>query len=357
MKKVNEQVIVVVVSNYPHDLMPLQEAKAILFTPSGCQELGRAIADVMSGSYNPSGRLNMTWYSSFEDLPAKNECDIIRTRQTYQYYRGKKQYPFGYGLSYTSFVYDIFAVEQEKEQLKAVLRVRNTGNCDGAKVIQIYAAKEEASLTRPDKKLVGFAFVMLHANESKEVTIKIPFRELMIYDVITESMMLSDGGYRIWIGEDADTQAQIIESDGTKRPAQAIVCLEGDIRIRRDFANITGAWLYDECRNVRISKREGVQVVCISNKAQEAMMEYTMGDNDSLGSELHLKLYAIEGSKLKITINDKDSQMFALNTQGMIQEVCINLSEEMAVWGYVDEIITLKLSMKGVMGISYFWFE
>lgn len=357
VKKVNEQVIVVVVSNYPHDLMPLQEAKAILFTPSGCQELGRAIADVMSGAYNPSGRLNMTWYSSFEDLPAKNECDIIRTRQTYQYYRGKKQYPFGYGLSYTSFVYDIFAVEQEKEQLKAVLRVRNTGNCDGAKVIQIYAAKEEASLTRPDKKLVGFAFVMLHANEAKEVTIKIPFRELMIYDVITESMMLSDGGYRIWIGEDADTQAQIIESDGTKRPAQAIVCLEGDIRIRRDFANITGAWLYDECRNVRISKREGVQVVCISNKAQEAMMEYTMGDNDSLGSELHLKLYAIEGSKLKITINDKDSQMFALNTQGMIQEVCINLSEEMAVWGYVDEIITLKLSMKGVMGISYFWFE
>ena len=86
-------------------------------------------------------------------------------------------------------------------------------------------------------------------------------------------------------------------------------------------------------------------------------MEYTMGDNDSLGSELHLKLYAIEGSKLKITINDKDSQMFALNTQGMIQEVCINLSEEMAVWVYVDEIITLKLSMKGVMGISYFWFE
>ncbi len=54
VKKVNEQVIVVVVSNYPHDLMPLQEAKAILFTPSGCQELGRAIADVMSGSYNPS---------------------------------------------------------------------------------------------------------------------------------------------------------------------------------------------------------------------------------------------------------------------------------------------------------------
>ena len=49
--------------------------------------------------------------------------------------------------------------------------------------------------------------------------------------------------------------------------------------------------------------------------------------------------------------------MFALNTQGMIQEVCINLSEEMAVWGYVDEIITLKLYMKGVMGISYFWFE
>ena len=56
-------------------------------------------------------------------------------------------------MSYTSFVYDVFAVEQEKEQLKAVLRVRNTGKCDGAKVVQIYAAKEEASLIRPDKSL------------------------------------------------------------------------------------------------------------------------------------------------------------------------------------------------------------
>ncbi len=357
VKNANPQAIVVIVSNYPHDLSALQDAKAILFSPSGCQELGHAIADVLSGMYNPSGRLNMTWYSSFESLPAKNECDIIRTRQTYQYYRGKKQFPFGYGLSYTSFACDIFAVEQEKEQLKAVLCVRNTGDRDGAQIVQIYAAKEESTLTLPDKKLVGFAFVMLHAGEAKEVTIRIPFRELMIYDVITESMMLADGSYRIWVGENADTPVQITESDGAKHPAEAVICLEGDIRMRRDFANITGAWLYDECRNVRILRKEGAQVVSVNNKTQEAMMEYTMGDNDSLGSELHLKLYAVEGSKLKITINDKDSQVFALNTQGAMQEVCINLSEEMAMWGYVDEIITLKLSMKGIMGISYFWFE
>ncbi len=357
VKNANPQAIVVIVSNYPHDLSAMQDAKAILFSPSGCQELGHAIADVLSGMYNPSGRLNMTWYSSFESLPAKNECDIIRTRQTYQYYRGKKQFPFGYGLSYTSFACDIFAVEQEKEQLKAVLCVRNTGDRDGTQIVQIYAAKEESTLTLPDKKLVGFAFVMLHAGEAKEVTIRIPFRELMIYDVITESMMLADGSYRIWVGENADTPVQITESDGEEHPAEAVICLEGDIRMRRDFANITGAWLYDECRNVRISRKEGVQVVSVNNKTQEAMMEYTMGDNDSLGSELHLKLYAVEGSKLKITINDKDSQVFALNTQGAMQEVCINLSEEMAMWGYVDEIITLKLSMKGIMGISYFWFE
>lgn len=357
VKRANENVIVVIVSNYPHDLSAFNDAKAIVFSPSGCQELGGAIADVLSGAYNPSGKLSMTWYPSFEELPAKEECDIIRTRQTYQYYRGEKQFPFGYGLSYTSFSYDIFAVEQEKEQLKAVLCVRNTGNRDGAKVVQIYAAKEEPTLTVPDKKLVGFAFVPLRAGEAKEVTIHIPFRELMIYDVITESMMLADGSYHIWIGEDADTPAQMVEGDGTMRPAEATVCLDGDIRIRRDFANMTGAWLYDECQNVCISRKEGMQVVCVGNKTQEAMMEYTMGDNDSLGSELHLKLYATEGSKLKITLNDKDSQMFALNTQGAMKEVCINLSEEMAMWGSVDAIITLKLSMKGAMGISYFWFE
>ena len=358
IKNANPQVIAVIVSNYPHDLSGcMRDAKAVLFSPSGCQELGRAIADVLSGAYNPSGRLSTTWYPSFESLPPKNECDIIRTHQTYQYYKGEKQFPFGYGLSYTSFAYDIFAVEQEKEQLKAVLCVRNTGNRDGAQIVQIYAAKEEPMIERPDKKLVGFAYVMLRAGEAKEITIRIPFRELMVYDVIKESMALSDGGYRIWIGEDADTPAQITEMDGTKRPAQVSVCLEGDIRIRRDFANITGAWLYDECSNVRIFAKEGTQVAAVKNKAQEAVMEYTMGDNDSLGSELHLKLYAMEGSKLKITINDIDSQMFGVNTGGTMQEVCINLSEEMAMWNYVDEIITLKLSMKGVMGISYFWFE
>lgn len=358
VSKVNEQVILVVISNYPHDLSPcMDKAKAVLFSPSGCQELGHAIADVLSGSYNPSGRLSMTWYPDFESLPPKNECDIIRSHQTYQYYEGKKQFPFGFGLSYTTFAYDIFAVEQEKEQLKAVLCVRNTGSRDGAQIVQIYAAKEEPSIVRPIKKLVGFEYVSLRAGEAKEITIRIPFRELMIYDVITESMAMADGNYRIWLGTDADTPVRICYEGGETHPAEATVCLEGDIRMRRDFANVTGAWLYDTCRNIRLTRKDGLQAAAVRNKSQEAFLEFTMGDNNSLGGQLWLKLYASEGSCLKVTINENDSEEFALDTGGRMEEFCVNLSAEMAMWGYIDEIITLRLSMKGVMGISYFWFE
>lgn len=359
VSQANPQVILVIISNYPHDLSPCMDlAKAVLFSPSGCQELGHAIADVLSGGWCPSGRLNMTWYPDFESLPSKDECDIIRSGLTYQYYQGKKQFPFGYGLSYTSFQYEIFAVEQEKGGLRAAMCIRNTGSWDGTEIVQVYAAKEQTAVQRPQKKLVGFAFVSLRAGEAREISIDIPYQKLMIYDVVTESMVMLDGRYRIWLGKDSDTPVQICYmADAEPRPAEVTVFLEGDIRMRRDFASVTGAWLYDTCTNIRLAVREGEQVVSVRDEGCSASLEFTMGDNNGIGSQLWLRMYAMPGSRIRVTINGNESEDYMLDTGGELEEICLNLSAEMAMWGYIDEIITLTLSMTGSMGISYFWFE
>lgn len=111
---VNPNTAVVIVSNYPYSCCKLQkEAPGILFAPSGSQELGTGIADVVSGKVSPAARLSMTWYRSDEDLPDINDYDIIQGKRTYQYFEKEVLYPFGHGLSYTNFSYGPLLVEKE----------------------------------------------------------------------------------------------------------------------------------------------------------------------------------------------------------------------------------------------------
>lgn len=353
--KVNQNIILVIVSNYPHDLSNcIEYAKAVLFSPSGCQELGHAIADVISGACNPSGRLTMTWYRDVQQLWDRTSCDVITERMTYQYNdRREVAFPFGYGLSYTSFEYEIFAIEKSRENIKAAVCVKNTGSRDGAVTVMVYAAKEEPAVVSPLERLVGFERVFIKAGESREVSIDISQRELMIYDVITESMVLADGVYRFWLGHDAQTSV----IDATGRETAASIYLQGDIRIRRDFAGITAAKLYDAAQNTRLSLKDGVSTVDVLDASQEAVIVYNMGDNTGILQYLHMNLWAEPSSVLTVTINDNDFAQYPIDTGGRLEEISISLSEEMTLWGYADDLISLKFTMRGRLGIAYFWFD
>lgn len=144
---------------------------AIVNTWYGGQSAGTAFADVLFGDYNPGGRLPVTFYKSDADLPSFSNYDM--TNRTYRYFKGDVLYPFGYGLSYTTFTYtDINSVKRSKRNKNILVSaiVTNTGKMDGEEVVQLYVHHNNISGKTPLKALKGFQRIRLKAGESKKIS-------------------------------------------------------------------------------------------------------------------------------------------------------------------------------------------
>ena len=130
----------------------------------GGQSAGTAVADVLFGDYNPAGRLPVTFYKSDNDLPDFNSYDM--TNRTYRYFKGEALYPFGYGLSYTSFSYENLYVPSSLKagsKLLVSVKVTNTGKLNGDEVVQLYISNQDKSTHSPIKALKGFKRISLKA--------------------------------------------------------------------------------------------------------------------------------------------------------------------------------------------------
>ncbi len=141
---------------------------AIINAWYGGQSAGAAIADVLFGDYNPSGRLPVTFYKGDNDLPPFE--DYSMRNRTYRYFKGEALYPFGYGLSYTTFRYDqlkIPASTKCKAKIPVRVRVTNTGRLDGEEVAQLYISYKDQTIEVPQKALKGFQRIALKAGESR----------------------------------------------------------------------------------------------------------------------------------------------------------------------------------------------
>lgn len=131
---------------------------------------GNALADVIFGRVNPSGRLPVTFYRSTEDLPPFE--DYSMDNRTYKFFRGKPLYPFGYGLSYTTFKYSNLTVKPKKHGADFTIDVTNTGSRVGDEVVLLYNHKRNADVRVPIKKLIAFKRVSLKPGETKTVQLK-----------------------------------------------------------------------------------------------------------------------------------------------------------------------------------------
>jgi len=141
---------------------------------------GQAIADVLFGDYNPAGRLPVTFYKNVNDLPDFEDYSMVN--RTYRYFTGTPLYPFGYGLSYTTFKYsDVQTEKQTDGSVKVQVRVINTGKTDGDEVVQLYVANERDFVT-PIRALKGFKRIHLAAGESKVLAFALSAKELSLVD-------------------------------------------------------------------------------------------------------------------------------------------------------------------------------
>ena len=154
---------------------------------------GNAIADVLFGDYNPSGKLSVTFYKNDSQLPPFDEYRM--EGRTYRYFKSEPLYPFGYGLSYTTF--DISKPQYKNNKVRAT--VRNTGKCEGTEVVQVYV-RNIADAEGPIKTLRGYERITLQPGESKVVEIDFPRERFEGWDAMTNTMRVVPGRYELLVG-------------------------------------------------------------------------------------------------------------------------------------------------------------
>ncbi len=184
---VNPHTVVVLIASFPFAISWTQEhVPAILHMAHNSQEEGNALADVLFGDYNPGGRLVTTWPRSLEQLPAMMDYDLRRGR-TYMYFKGKPLYPFGYGLSYTSFEYSHLKTSAQQlgkdGEVTVSVDVRNSGARAGDEVVQMYVAHEGSKVERPIEELKGFKRIRLEPGKKITVRMTLKANDLAYWSV------------------------------------------------------------------------------------------------------------------------------------------------------------------------------
>lgn len=173
---------------------------AILNAWYGGQDAGTAIADVLFGDYNPSGKLPVTFYAKDSDLPAFNSYEM--KSRTYRYFNGEVLYPFGYGLSYTHFDYgtiEIPATVNTDEGIAVKVKVKNVGKIAGEEVVQLYISYPNESSHKPLFALKGFQRVNLNPGEEKDVVIRLSPKELGLVDA-DGILKVTKGTRKLYVG-------------------------------------------------------------------------------------------------------------------------------------------------------------
>ncbi|MEA3478735.1 MAG: glycoside hydrolase family 3 N-terminal domain-containing protein, partial [Bacteroidota bacterium] len=177
-------------------------ADAILFAWYPGEAGGNAVADVLFGDVNPSGRLPVTFYKSDDDLPPFE--DYSMEERTYKYFTGNALYPFGYGLSYSSFEYSEpvlnFPGDDNPQKAQLSVNLKNTGDYDGNEVVQVYVRKINAPFPQPVKELLGFQRIHLIAGSMERVNIDLEWDILKYWNVDQQVFLLDPGKYELMIG-------------------------------------------------------------------------------------------------------------------------------------------------------------
>jgi len=208
----NPHTIVVLVTSFPYAINWTQEhVPAILEMAHSSDEQGNALADVLFGDYNPAGRLTQTWPHDLAQIPDIMDYNI-RDGETYMYFKGKPLYPFGFGLSYTTFAYSHLKVPPSIStgQTKEVsVEVKNTGERAGDEVVQMYAGYKQAPHKQPARRLVGFQRVWLQPGETKTVVLPLVAADLPFWNEKSKAFELLPGKLDVLVGpSSADIKLQ-----------------------------------------------------------------------------------------------------------------------------------------------------
>lgn len=215
--KANPNTVVVLLGGGPIDVSSFAgSAKAIVEAWYPGMEGGNALAHILFGDVNPSGKLPFTFPVKLEDSPAIKlgeypstpgdplkqtyKDDIFVGYRYYDTYQVAPQFAFGHGLSYTTFDYGKLTLKPGKQSATVTLSVRNTGKTAGAEVVQLYVKDSQSSVKRPEKELKAFQKVFLQPGEAKTVTLSLPAESFQFYDEAKKQWVLEPGQFEVLVG-------------------------------------------------------------------------------------------------------------------------------------------------------------
>ena len=204
---VNPKIVVVLYSGSVVETPWLDNCQALLYAALGGQAGAGAVADALTGKVNPCGKLAETWPMAYADVPSA--ADFATRRKTVEYREGlyigyryfttaekAVRFPFGYGMSYTSFAYSDMAADEQGVSLT----VTNTGSVAGTEIVQLYVAKKNSELFRPAKELKGFARVTLAPGEKQRITIMLDDKAFRFWNVKANRWEIEGGEYELLVG-------------------------------------------------------------------------------------------------------------------------------------------------------------
>ena len=204
---VNPKIVVVLYSGSVVETPWLDNCQALLYAALGGQAGAGAVADALTGKANPCGKLAETWPLAYADVPSA--ADFATRRKTVEYREGlyigyryfttaekAVRFPFGYGMSYTTFAYSDMAADEQGVSLT----VTNTGSVAGTEIVQLYVAKKNSELFRPAKELKGFARVTLAPGEKQRITIMLDDKAFRFWNVKTNRWEIEGGEYELLVG-------------------------------------------------------------------------------------------------------------------------------------------------------------
>ena len=204
---VNPKIVVVLYSGSVVETPWLDNCQALLYAALGGQAGAGAVADALTGKVNPCGKLAETWPLTYADIPSA--ADFATRRKTVEYREGlyigyryfttaekAVRFPFGYGMSYTTFAYSDMAADEQGVSLT----VTNTGSVAGTEIVQLYVAKKDSELFRPVKELKGFARVTLAPGEKQRITIMLDDKAFRFWNVKANRWEIEGGEYELLVG-------------------------------------------------------------------------------------------------------------------------------------------------------------
>ena len=204
---VNPKIVVVLYSGSVVETPWLDNCQALLYAALGGQAGAGAVADALTGKVNPCGKLAETWPLAYADVPSA--ADFATRRKTVEYREGlyigyryfttaekAVRFPFGYGMSYTTFAYSDLAADEQGVSLT----VTNTGSVAGTEIVQLYVAKKNSELFRPAKELKGFARVTLAPGEKQRITITLDDKAFRFWNVKANRWEIEGGEYELLVG-------------------------------------------------------------------------------------------------------------------------------------------------------------